>query len=70
MSPRKRVAAIDAPAEDTVRVALAYPLTTADGEEHKADSEVDLPREQAVELIHYGRARAATTEAADGSQED
>lgn len=72
MSPaRKKAVAEEAQAEKTERVALAYPFTDSDGKAHEADSEVDLPRETAVEMIHYGRARAVATEAAasDGSQE-
>jgi hypothetical protein len=43
---------------DTVKVEFAYPYTDAAGKNHNADATASLPRGEAVELIHYGRARA------------
>lgn len=42
---------------DKTSVTLAYPYTDGEGKAHKADTTVSLPRHEAVELIHYGRAR-------------
>lgn len=40
-----------------MKVELAYPYTDADGKNHKADSTVDLPDDEARDLVHFGRAR-------------
>ena len=45
---------------DNLRVEFAYPYTDKAGKNHNADATASLPREEAVELIHYGRARAVT----------
>ena len=37
-----------------MKVQLAYPYKN-----HKADSTVDLPEQEARDLVHYGRARKA-----------
>ena len=44
---------------DNIRVELAYPYTDAAGKNHNADATASLPREEAKNLIHFGRARAA-----------
>lgn len=43
---------------DNIKVEFAYPYTDKAGSNHNADATASLPREEAVELIHYGRARA------------
>ena len=43
---------------DNVKVEFAYPYVDKAGKNHNADASASLPREEAVELIHYGRARA------------
>ena len=45
---------------DNIKVEFAYPYTDKAGSNHNADATASLPREEAVELIHYGRARAVT----------
>jgi hypothetical protein len=50
-------------AEDKIRVTLAYPYTTEDGVNHRADSTISLPREVANDLIYFGRARVPDTQA-------
>lgn len=40
-----------------MRVQLAYPY-----QNHKADSIVDLPEQEARDLVHFGRARWPETE--------
>lgn len=42
---------------DTIKVTLAYPYTDSDGKGHRADTTLSLPREDAKNLIHAGRAR-------------
>lgn len=44
---------------DNLRVEFAYPYTDKAGNNHSADASASLPREEARELIHFGRARAA-----------
>jgi hypothetical protein len=46
---------------ENLRVTLAYPYTGPDGTEHRADSTVSLPREEAKNLLHAGRARYPET---------
>lgn len=41
-----------------MKVTLARPYTAADGRSHKADANVTLPRSEALNLLHLGRARA------------
>jgi hypothetical protein len=43
---------------DNLKVELAYPYTDAAGKNHHADATASLPREEAKNLIHFGRARA------------
>ena len=44
---------------DNVKVEFAYPYTDAAGKHHNADATASLPREEALNLIHFGRARAS-----------
>ena len=44
---------------DNVQVEFAYPYTDRSGKNHNADATASLPREEAKNLIHFGRARAA-----------
>lgn len=44
---------------DNLRVEFAYDYTDKAGQNHKADASASLPREEAKNLIHFGRARAA-----------
>jgi len=44
---------------DNVQVEFAYPYTDKAGKNHNADATASLPRGEARELIHFGRARAA-----------
>ena len=44
---------------DNIRVELAYPYTDAAGKNHNADATASLPREEAKNLIHFGRARVS-----------
>jgi hypothetical protein len=48
---------------DTVKVEFAYPYTDAAGKNHNADATASLPREEAKNLIHFGRARVANESA-------
>jgi hypothetical protein len=50
--------------EDTLRVEFAYPYTDKAGKNHNADASASLPREEAKNLIHFGRARAVKETAA------
>lgn len=47
------------------KVTLAYPYTTEDGVEHRADSTISLPREVANDLLYSGRAREPEPKKAD-----
>ena len=46
---------------ENLKVTLAYPYTGPDGVEHRADSTVSLPTEDAKNLLHAGRARLPET---------
>lgn len=46
---------------ENLKVTLAYPYTGPDGVEHRADSTVSLPLEEAKNLLHAGRARPTET---------
>lgn len=46
------------------KITLARAYTDAKGRNHKADSTVDLPREEAANLLTEGRARLATDDKA------
>lgn len=48
---------------ENLKVTLAYPYTGPDGIEHRADSTVSLPLEEAKNLLYGGRARPAETPA-------
>ena len=49
---------------DNVKVEFAYPYTDKAGKNHNADATASLPREEAKNLIHFGRARVAKETAA------
>lgn len=40
-----------------MKVTLAYPYTDAEGKSYDADKAVDLPEEEATQLVRDGRAR-------------
>jgi hypothetical protein len=44
---------------DNIQVEFAYPYTDKAGKNHNADATASLPREEAKNLIHFGRARAS-----------
>ena len=44
---------------DNIQVEFAYPYTDKAGKNHNADATASLPLEEAKNLIHFGRARAA-----------
>lgn len=46
------------------RVTLSYPYKN-----HKADSTVDLSEQEALDLVHFGRARKPETEKAAAKSE-
>lgn len=46
---------------ENLKVTLAYPYTGPDGVEHRADSTVTLPVEDAQHLLWSGRARLPET---------
>lgn len=48
---------------DNVKVAFAYPYTDKAGKKHNADATASLPREEAKNLIHFGRARVTNESA-------
>jgi hypothetical protein len=52
---------------DNIRVEFAYPYTDAAGKNHNADATASLPREEAKNLIHFGRARVANESAPEAT---
>lgn len=46
------------------KVTLAYPYTDKSGKKHNADTSPTLPDQEAIDLLHSGRARAAGSEPA------
>lgn len=54
---------------DKIKVTLAYPYTSEDGVEHRADSTVSLPRALGNELIYAGRARVPDDTAKSASSQ-
>jgi hypothetical protein len=53
----------------TLRVTLAYAYTDKAGKSHDADSTVNLPRAEANDLLHFGRARVPDTTASSAATE-
>lgn len=43
----------------TIDITFAYPVTTADGTEHKPDDSASVPVEEAQQLLAQGLAREA-----------
>lgn len=50
------------------RVTLARDYKDADGKNHKADAEVELPRHEANDLLHLGLARVPDEKPAAGAE--
>lgn len=42
---------------DSIKVTLAYDVKDAAGKNHKAGATADLPEQEAMNLVHSGRAR-------------